>query len=75
MKTMELTILVEKDESGLYVGQLQEYPEAISQGATLEELKENLKDALRLLLDYKKEELSKGQGKRKIFIRRLLFAQ
>ena len=72
---MELTILVEKGENGYLVGQIQEYPAAISQGKTLDELKENLKDALRLLLDMQKENLSKGYAKRKVVKRRLMFTQ
>jgi predicted RNase H-like HicB family nuclease len=47
---MGLTIIIEKGENGYYVGQIQEYPAALSQGKTIHELKENLKDALKLLL-------------------------
>lgn len=36
---MELTIIVEKRENGYYVGQIQEYPEVLSQGNNVEELK------------------------------------
>ncbi len=75
MKRMELTILVEKGENGYLVGQIQEYPAAISQGKTLDELKENLKDALKLLLDMQKEDLNKGYAKRKVVKRRLMFTQ
>lgn len=39
MKKMELTIIVEKGENGYYVGQIQEYPEVLSQGINDEELK------------------------------------
>jgi predicted RNase H-like HicB family nuclease len=39
MKTADLTILIQKDsESGMYVGQIEEFPAAISQGKTIEEL-------------------------------------
>ncbi len=75
MKRMELTIIVEKGNNGYLVGQIQEYPAAISQGKTIDELKNNLKDALRLLLAVQKEELSKGYAKRKVVKRRLTFAQ
>ena len=51
MKRMDLTIFVEKGEDGFYVGQIQEYPPVMSQGKTLDELKENLKDALILYLN------------------------
>jgi predicted RNase H-like HicB family nuclease len=49
MKNAELTILIQKDlESGWYAGQIEEFPAAISQGRTIDELKENLIDALKL---------------------------
>jgi len=56
MKRMDLTILVEKGENGFYVGQIQEYPPVMSQGKTLDDLKENLKDALIHYLEVQKEE-------------------
>lgn len=75
MKRMDLTILVEKGENGFYVGQIQEYPPVMSQGETLDELKENLKDALTLFLKVQKEQVEKDYSKRKIVKRRLIFSQ
>jgi predicted RNase H-like HicB family nuclease len=75
MKKMDLTILVEKGENGYYVGQIQEYPPVMSQGETLDELKSNLKDALKLFLDLQKEQIEKDYSKRKIVKRRLTFSQ
>lgn len=72
---MNLTILVEKGEDGFYVGQIQEYPPVMSQGKTLDELKENLKDALTLFLEVQKEQVEKDYSKRKIVKRRLIFSQ
>lgn len=74
MKKMELTILVQKGENGYLIGQIQEYPEALSQGKTLDELKVNLKDALTLILDFQKEQLQKEYSKIKVIRRRLDFA-
>lgn len=54
MKKMELTMLVEQGENGYYVGQIQEYPPVMSQGLTMDELEENLKDALRIFLEVQK---------------------
>ena len=60
MKTADLTILIQKDrESGMYVGQIEEFPAAISQSKTIDELKTNLIDALKLLLDVQKAQLKK----------------
>ncbi len=52
---MKFTAIIEQGENGWYVGQVEELPAAMSQGETIEELKENLLDALRLLLDTNKE--------------------
>jgi predicted RNase H-like HicB family nuclease len=75
MKRMNLTMLVEKGENGFFVGQLQEYPPVMSQGKTIEELKENLKDALTIFLEVQKEQVEKEFSKRKIIKRRLIFSQ
>jgi predicted RNase H-like HicB family nuclease len=52
---MKFTAIIEKGENGWFVGQVEELPAAMSQGKTIEELKENLLDAVRLLLDTNKE--------------------
>ncbi|HEY5390992.1 MAG TPA: type II toxin-antitoxin system HicB family antitoxin [Hanamia sp.] len=54
---MKFTAIIERGESGWYVGQIKEVPAALSQGETIEELKENLLDALRLILETDKVEL------------------
>ncbi|MBS1526559.1 MAG: type II toxin-antitoxin system HicB family antitoxin [Bacteroidetes bacterium] len=52
---MKFTAIIETGENGWYVGQVEELPAAIAQGKTIDELKENLLDAVRLLLDTNKE--------------------
>ena len=52
---MKFTAIIEQGESGWYVGQIEELPAAISQGRTIEELKVNLLDALKLILDTNRE--------------------
>lgn len=47
---MELTLIIQKGENNYYVGQLQEYPAVLSQGKTIEELKTNIADALKLYI-------------------------
>jgi predicted RNase H-like HicB family nuclease len=71
---MELTMMVEKGENGYYVGQIVEYPAALSQGKTIQELDDNLKDALKLLLQVQKEQLKKEYSKRKAVKRKVTFA-
>ena len=74
MKTADLTLLIQKDdESGMYVGQIEEFPAAISQGKTIDELKSNIIDALKLLLDVQKEQLHKSYGDVNILKEKLQF--
>lgn len=75
MKNAELTIIIQKDEKGgWYVGQIEEFPAAISQGRTIEELKFNLIDALKLLLDTQKISLIKEYNRKKFIKRKLQFS-
>lgn len=75
MKKADLTILIQKDtDYDQYVGQIEELPAAISQGKTIEELKENLIDALKLLLETQKEDLKKVYSRTKVTRRKLEFA-
>jgi predicted RNase H-like HicB family nuclease len=50
------TVRYQEEKEGGYSGQCLEIPGAISQGGTLEELKENMKDAISLILESIKEE-------------------
>jgi predicted RNase H-like HicB family nuclease len=48
--------LIKETDDGWFFGQIEEVPEAMSQGKTIEELIENLSDALSLILDIRREE-------------------
>lgn len=48
------------EDDGWYVGRLKEVPGVISQGETLAELEENIKDAYQLLLEDEKDEKEKS---------------
>lgn len=52
---MKFTAIIEKGENGWYVGQVEEIPAALAQGKTIEEVKDNLLDALKLVLEVNKE--------------------
>ena len=65
---MLFTAIIERDENGMFVGQIDEVPAAISQGETLEELKDNLQDALELIFTVNGEEVE-ASYQVKIFIR------
>jgi len=66
------TAVIEKTKDGWYVGQIQEHPEAITQGKTIEELESNLSDALKEVLEMKKEEFYKLIEGKKVFRRKIL---
>ena len=69
-KIMEYTISVHKDEaSGWYCGQCVQVPAAISLGATLDELMDNMKDAISMILQYNKDKVRQSSGK--VFYRKL----
>ena len=44
-------------DEGWYVGKLKEVPGVFSQGASLEELEENIQDAYQLLMEEEQEDL------------------
>ena len=52
---MEYTAIIEKTASGWYIAQCEQVPGALTQGKTLEEVQENLKEAIYLVLESEKE--------------------
>ncbi len=48
---MKLTIVIIKGDDGFLIGQIKEIPEVITQGFTVEDVRENIKDALDLYLE------------------------
>jgi predicted RNase H-like HicB family nuclease len=66
---MEYTAVIKKTLDGWYIGQCEQVPEALTQGRTIEEVKENLKDAINLVLEDDKEDFRKAHKNEK-FIRR-----
>ena len=54
---MEYTIRIKRDsKSGWFTGQCEQLPEAITQGKDLEELMFMMEDAIKLVLDCKRDE-------------------
>jgi len=52
---MEYTAIIEKMSNGWYFAQCEQIPNAITQGETIEEAKENLKEAIDLVLEAERE--------------------
>jgi predicted RNase H-like HicB family nuclease len=52
---MEYTAIIEKTDDGWYIAHCAEVPNAHTQGSTIEEAEENLKDAIELILDCERE--------------------
>jgi predicted RNase H-like HicB family nuclease len=74
MKKLSITAVIEKDPSGWYVGQLEEFPEVISQGKTIEDLKLNLMDALSLVMEEQREKTQEQYWGKTTIRRKITFA-
>jgi predicted RNase H-like HicB family nuclease len=57
---------VAESEGGGYVAYMEELPGTISEGDTLEEARENLRDAIELLLEANRELASKSHRGKKV---------
>ena len=63
---MKLTAIIEESNDGWFVGQLEELPAVLSQGKTIEELKSNLIDALKLFLTSNREDTKLAHRGKKV---------
>jgi predicted RNase H-like HicB family nuclease len=64
--TQTFTAVFEPAEEGGYVAFVEEVPGAISQGETLDEARENLKEALELMLEVNRENALEGVDQSRI---------
>lgn len=55
VKVHDFTVLIEKDEDGIYVGSVPSLKGCHSQGKTINELLKNIKEAIELCLEVEKE--------------------
>lgn len=69
MEDLRFTVAYTPIEDGWWMAQVLELPEAISQGETLEEARENIRDAVRELLKIRREEAEREFGAREGAIR------
>ncbi len=69
---MEYSVIIEKNpETGMYIGQCKQIPEALSQGHTLNELMANMKEAIELAIECRNEDLREMYLNRKVFHRKI----
>ena len=59
MTELTLTAVFEEVEEGGFIGYVAELPGANTQGETLEEVRENLREAIELILNANREEFEK----------------
>ena len=75
LKTLKYIIIIERNpETGYYVGQCKQVPEAFSQGRTIEELMDNMKEAISLAIECRDEELRERYKDKEVFHRELVLA-
>jgi predicted RNase H-like HicB family nuclease len=70
----DFTAIIEETDDGWYIGQLQEMPEVISQGKTIDELQNNMLKAFKLVIESHRERTLQLYEGRKIIKKRLSFA-
>jgi len=68
---MEYTAIFKKQSDGTYFAQCEQMPGAMTQGKTIIEATENLKDAIRLMLIDEMEDFRKSLAKEKVIRRKL----
>jgi predicted RNase H-like HicB family nuclease len=68
---MIYTAVFEKQDNGWYFAQCEQMPNAITQGKTIAEAKENLQEVITMLLEIQKEELLKSVNGKKLIRRKI----
>jgi len=66
--------IIKETDDGWFYGQIEEVPEAMSQGKTIDELLENLADALSLILEIRREETLECNKGQDYFTRKVILA-
>jgi predicted RNase H-like HicB family nuclease len=64
---MEYTAIIKEIEDGWYMGQCEQVPAAMTQGRTIEEVMENLKEAIMLVLEDETEDFRKEHSNENFF--------
>ena len=64
---MKYTAIIKEIEDGWYMGQCEQVPAAMTQGRTIEEVMENLKEAISLVLEDEMEDFRKEHSNESFF--------
>ena len=75
MTKLTLTKIYEKAEEGGYIGYVAELPGANTQGETLQEVRENLTEAIELILEANREEVESRLSEKSDIIREELILE
>ncbi len=67
-KEQEFFVVIERDEDGLYVGEVPQLQACYSQGKTLDELMKNIKEVIALCLEEQQEITSEFIGVQKVLV-------
>jgi predicted RNase H-like HicB family nuclease len=55
MKDLQFKVLIEQDENGMYVASVPELPGCYTQGKTLEQVRERIKEVIEMVLEEDKQ--------------------
>jgi predicted RNase H-like HicB family nuclease len=58
MKNKEFYVVIERDEDGMYIGEVPQLKACYSQGKTIDELMKNIKEVIEMCLEELEEELT-----------------
>ncbi|NJL78467.1 MAG: type II toxin-antitoxin system HicB family antitoxin [Richelia sp. RM2_1_2] len=64
----EFYVIIERDEDGYYIGEVPQLKACYSQGETIDELMENIKEVIELCLEENNEKISEFVGIQKVVI-------
>ncbi len=56
METKTFTVLIERDEEGIYIAKVPEIPGCYTQGKSVEQAMERIKEAIQVCVEAEKEE-------------------
>ena len=58
MKNKEFYVVIERDEDGIYIGEVPQLKACYSQGETIDELMNNIREVIEMCLEELEEELT-----------------